>query len=248
MSFIRPLLCSALLCAQAYPASAQTATTTPAEYRVSGIVRDGNGNALDNVEVSLLTDGIIRIVVPSKGDGQFSLGNFSAGKATLQMRRVGYEQRNVNITIGADEKPTYLEIVLHEIPQKLEEVLVKADEQGRLRQFAEHKAHPNHFGRYFDRSDIRKRNPLYASEMFRTVAGVQLQASNTGGNIVRIRGCRPLLWMDGQRVPGAELDEVARPSDIAGMEFYASNAGIPAEFMDKDNGACGIIVVWSKSQ
>jgi hypothetical protein len=248
MSIPRPLLCCASLCALASSAIAQTATTTPTEYRVSGIVRDGSGNALDNAEVSLLTGGIIRIVVPSKGDGQFSLGNFTAGKAMLQVRRVGYEQRNFNITIGADQKPTYLEIVLSEIPQKLEEVLVKADEEGRLRQFAEHKAEPNNFGRYFDRSDIRKRNPLYASEMFRTVAGVQIQASSGGGNTVRIRGCRPLLWMDGQRVPGAELDEVARPSDIAGMEFYPSNAGIPAEFMDRENGACGIIVVWSKSQ
>lgn len=248
MSVLRRLFCCASLCALASPAIAQTAAITPVEYRVSGIIRDVSGNAMENVEVSLLTEGVIRMVVPSKGDGQFNLGNFSAGKAMLQIRRVGYEQRNVNITIGADQQPTFVEIVLREIPQKLEEVLVKADEQGRLRQFAQHKAHPNNFGRYFDRSDIRKRNPLYASEMFRTVAGVQLQASNTGGNIVRIRGCRPLLWMDGQRVPGAELDEVARPSDIAGMEFYPSNAGIPAEYMDKDNGACGIIVVWSKSQ
>ena len=248
MSALRPLFCCALLCALASPVIGQTAAITPIEYRVSGIVRDGNGNALDNAEVSLLTGDIIRVVVPSKGDGQFSLGNFSAGKAMLQIRRVGYEQRNVNITVGADQKPTFVEIVLHEIPQKLEEVLVKADEQGRLRQFAEHKAEPNNFGHYFDRSDIRKRNPLYASEMFRTVAGVQLQASSGGGNTVRIRGCRPLLWMDGQRVPGAELDEVARPSDIAGMEFYSSNAGIPPEYMDRENGACGIIVVWSKSQ
>jgi carboxypeptidase family protein/TonB-dependent receptor-like protein len=248
MSLLRPLLCCVALCAQALPAFSQSATTTPDHYRVSGIVRDGRGNAIENAEVSLLTGGTIRVVIPSKGDGQFSLGDFTPGKAMLQIRRVGYEQRNVNITVGADQKPTFVEIVLQEVPQKLEEVLVKADEQGRLRQFAAHKAAPNNFGRYFDRSDIRKRNPMYASEMFRTVAGVQIQASSTGGNMVRIRGCQPLLWMDGQRVPGAELDDVARPSDIAGMEFYPSNAGIPAEYMDRENGACGIIVVWSKSQ
>src|SRR5260221_5888017 len=119
MSVLRPLLCCASLCALASPAIAQTSTITPMEYRVSGIVRDGSGNALDNAEVSLLTGGIIRIVVPSKGDGQFNLGNFTAGKAMLQIRRVGYEKRNFNITIGADQKPTYVEIVLHEIPQKL---------------------------------------------------------------------------------------------------------------------------------
>src|SRR5437764_5476900 len=86
MSVLRPVLCCASLCALASPTIAQTSTISPIEYRVSGIVRDVTGNALDNAEVSLLTGGIIRIVVPSKGDGQFSLGNFTAGKAMLQIR------------------------------------------------------------------------------------------------------------------------------------------------------------------
>ncbi|HVD61005.1 MAG TPA: carboxypeptidase regulatory-like domain-containing protein [Gemmatimonadaceae bacterium] len=249
MSYFRPLITCVTLCVAGSFAFAQPpAAVSPIEYNVGGVVRDGRGNPLDNAEVALLSGGIIRLVVQSAANGQFTLGNFSAGKATLQIRHIGYEQLNMNINIGADRKPTFTEIVLEEVPQKLEEVLVKSDEKGRLREFAEHKAVPNNFGHYFDRSDIRKKNPTYASEMLRTVGGVQIQASSFGGNAVRIRGCRPLLWMDGQRIPGAELDEVARPSDIAGMEFYASNAGIPAEFMDRNNGACGIIVVWSKSQ
>jgi hypothetical protein len=249
MSFIRPLLWSVSLCAAASPTIAQnpeaTATST---YRVSGIVVDRDGNPLANAEVTLLTGGVIRVVIPSGEDGRFNLGSHTAGKATLQVRRLGYEQRNMNLKIGDDSKATFAEIVLVELPQKLEEVLVKSDEQGRLREFAAHRAERNNFGYYFDRSEIRKRNPAYASELFRVVPGVQVRATAGGGNTVRVRGCMPLLWMDGQRVPGAELDEVARPSDIAGVEFYSSNAGIPAEFMDRDNGACGIIVVWSKSQ
>jgi hypothetical protein len=249
MSYLRHLIACATLCAAGSSAFGQpTAAITPIEYRVAGVVRDGRGNPLDNAEITLLSGGVIRLVVQSAANGQFTLGDFSPGKATLQIRHIGYEQLNMNINIGADKKATFTEVVLEEVPQKLEEVLVKADEKGRLREFAEHKAVPNNFGHYFDRSDIRKRNPTYASEMFRTIGGVQIQASSFGGNAVRIRGCRPLLWMDGQRIPGAELDEVARPSDIAGMEFYPSNAGIPAEFMDRNNGACGIIVVWSKSQ
>ena len=141
-----------------------------------------------------------------------------------------------------------MEVQLRELPQKLEEVLVKSDEQGRLRDFSEHKRVPNNFGHYFDRSDIRKRNPSFASELFRTIPGVQVQASPFGGNTVRVRGCQPLVWVDGQRAQGAELDDVARPSDIAGIEFYSSNAGIPPEYMDRNNAACGIIIVWTKSR
>jgi len=249
MSLIRPLLWCVCVCAaasQTFAQEPQVASTNT--YRVSGVVTDGRGNALENAEVTLLIDGVIKIVMPSDANGRFSLGDHPAGKGRLEVRRLGYEQRNVDFKIGADAKPKIFEVVLVEVPQKLEEILVKSDERGRLREFAAHRAVPNNFGYYFDRSEIRKRNPAYASELFRSVPGVQVRALAGGGNTVRSRGCMPLLWMDGQRVPGAELDEVARPSDIAGVEFYSSNAGIPAEFMDRENGACGIIVVWSKSQ
>jgi hypothetical protein len=49
-------------------------------------------------------------------------------------------------------------------------------------------------------------------------------------------------------VPGAELDEVARPGDIAAIEFYASSAGIPAQYMDRQNRLCGLILVWMKNR
>lgn len=249
MSFIRPLLCCVSLCAVAPAAVAQIVpSTATTNYRVSGIVTDASGNPLENAEINLVSDGAARQVTVSGTDGRFRLGESSAGKAALQIRRLGYEERKINIIIGADNKSPFIEVLLRELPQKLEEVLVKADEQGRLREFAEHKRHPNNFGRYFDRGDIRKQNPSFASELFRTVPGVQIQVSSFGGNIVRVRGCQPMVWVDGQRLPGAELDEVARPSEIAGIEIYSSNAGIPAEYMDRNNRACGIIVVWTKSQ
>jgi hypothetical protein len=249
MSLIRPLLWCMSFCAVASPALAQDPQVAPTyNYRVSGIVKDGRGNALENAEVTLLYDGVIKMVMSSDADGRFSLGEHPTGKARLQVRRLGYEQRNMDFKIGGESKPSFLEVVLVEIPQKLEEILVKSDEGGRLREFAAHKAERSNFGYYFDRGEIRKRNPQYASELFRTVPGVQVRATAGGGNTVRVRDCMPLLWMDGVRVPGAELDEVARPSDIAGVEFYSSNAGIPPEFMDRNNGACGIIIVWSKSQ
>src|SRR5258708_3194757 len=211
MSLVRPLLCASL-CALAPSAVAQSVTSAATlNYRISGMVTAFGGSPVEKAEITLLRDGAIRQSAYSGVDGRFILGELSAGKATLQVRHLGYEQRNMNINVGAEAKPTYVEVLLQEVPQKLEEVMVKSDEQGRLREFAEHKHHPSNFGRYFDRGDIRKRNPAYASELFRTIPGVQVQASSFGGNTIRVRGCMPLLWVDGAKVPGAELDEVARP-------------------------------------
>jgi hypothetical protein len=57
-----------------------------------------------------------------------------------------------------------------------------------------------------------------------------------------------MVWIDGQRVPGAELDEVIQPVDIAAIEFYASNAGVPAQYTERENRLCGTIIVWSRTQ
>jgi hypothetical protein len=244
--FLRSTFVGICICAVGMPAGAQI---TPVTYHVSGTVSDGGGNPIDKAEVTLSAENrAVLQSVTTMVDGRFSIGNLSAGNGILHVRRLGYQEFDERVTIGADGKSSVVDVQLREVPQKLEEVLVKSDEEGRLREFAEHKNQRSNFGRYFDRGEIRKRNPAFASELFRTIPGAQVQTSPSGGNTVRIRGCRPLVWIDGQRVGNAELDELVRPSEIAGLEIYPSNAGIPPEYMDRNNGACGIIVVWTKSQ
>jgi hypothetical protein len=83
--------------------------------------------------------------------------------------------------------------------------------------------------------------------VLRPVRSISILPSRRIGNLVRIRGCAPLLWVDGVRLPGAELDEVVQPADIAAMEIYASFAGIPAQFFDR-TATCGTLVVWTRSR
>jgi outer membrane receptor for ferrienterochelin and colicin len=99
-----------------------------------------------------------------------------------------------------------------------------------------------------DENEIKKRGSVNTSELFRSVPGITIKAANTGGNTIRIRGCQPMVWLDGQRVPNAELDEVITPGDIAGIEFYTSTAGTPAQYMERTNRACGTVLVWTKSR
>jgi hypothetical protein len=56
-----------------------------------------------------------------------------------------------------------------------------------------------------------------------------------------------MIWVDDQRVPGAELDELIVPSEIAAIEFYPSSAGIPAQYLERGNRLCGLILVWTKT-
>jgi hypothetical protein len=124
-----------------------------------------------------------------------------------------------------------------------------ADPQGRLREFYQRREERAAFGRFLDSEDIRRRGPANASDLFRTVPGVSIKNNPAaGGNAIRIRSCQPMVWLDGQRSPGAELDEVIRPAEIAAIEFYPSSAGTPPQYLERGNRLCGLILVWTKSQ
>ena len=104
----------------------------------------------------------------------------------------------------------------------------------------------NKLGYFLNEQQIQASHPQYTSDALRRVPGIVVLPARGIGNAVRIRGCAPLIWVDGQRAPGVELDEVTHGSDVAAMEVYRSLAGVPAEFTDR-SAICGTILVWLKS-
>jgi outer membrane receptor for ferrienterochelin and colicin len=126
-------------------------------------------------------------------------------------------------------------------------VTISGNDPGKLREFFEHRDQRASFGRFFMQHEIRKIGVTSPSDLFRSVPGIVISTAS-GGNTIRIRGCQPMVWVDGQRVPGAELDEVIHASEIAAIEFYPSNAGIPAPYVERENRLCGSVLVWTRSQ
>jgi hypothetical protein len=120
-----------------------------------------------------------------------------------------------------------------------------SDPDDRLRAFNERRAN-NDFAHFIDQDAIDQRRPQYISEMLRTIPGVSVSPSRLGYT-VKVRGCAPLVWVDGVRIPGAQLDELARPANIAGVEIYSSFAGVPAQYFDR-SATCGTILVWTRSR
>jgi len=102
-------------------------------------------------------------------------------------------------------------------------------------------------GHFLDEETIASMHLSLASDALRRVPGISVLPSRGIGNVVRIRGCAPLIWVGGQRARGAELDEVVRGADVAAMEIYSSSAGVPAEYADR-TATCGTILVWLRSE
>ncbi len=243
----------ALLVPLALPVAAQDsarapAATTPA-YQVTGTVKGSAGAPVPEAEVTLIERATtLRRPVATDAQGRFELRDVPAGRLTVRVRRLGYQPRTVDVVVGATAPTTFLKIIVTPAPAQLEEVLVDAAPSGRLREFYDHRQQRQSFGRFLELADIRRIAPRSPSDLFRSVPGITIRAATTGGNTIRIRGCQPTVWVDGQRIPGAELDDVIQPNDIGGIEFYPSSSGIPPQYLDPSNRLCGLILVWTRSQ
>ena len=212
---------------------------------VDGIIVDKGKVPVPSAEVELRPRGEQRQVARSGNDGRFSFPGVPTGPVALTVRRMGYTARTINIDVPPVGVVGSIEVELEEIPSDIASVVVESSKQ-HLDQFYQRKA-SNNFAKFFEKKDIQRRNPFYLSEMVGTVSGASISSTGAGNRIL-LRGCQPMVWVDGMRALGAELDDVARPGDIAGMEVYPSNAGLPPEYQDRNNRLCGAIMVWTENQ
>ena len=234
----------------AEPARAQDARlagATPVRtYQVTGVVTNPAREPIPDADVVVLTPAAAGRSTATDSRGRFNLGEFGAGALSFRVRRLGYEARNVDVQIGSGGQ-NHVEIVLTIIPEELANVVVTGA-PGRLGEFFQRRQQRAAFGRFMDQEDIRRKGPRFASDLFRNVPGTSVKTNPGGGNAIRIRNCQPMVLIDGQRSPGAELDEVISPGDIAAIEFYPSAAGVPPQYLERSNRLCGLILVWTKNQ
>ncbi|MEX1185869.1 MAG: carboxypeptidase regulatory-like domain-containing protein [Gemmatimonadaceae bacterium] len=228
--------------------SAQATPAAPApSYELKGTIVDGSNRPLGLVEVVLIRDAAVVHTVLSGDNGRFTFGRVAAGQVMLHFRRIGYAAQTIDMVVGPGGHPSVSEIVLVELPSQLTDVTINtAAEDERYRSFYERKRQRASFGRFLEHKDIRRLGPANPSDLFRTVPGTTIRSANLYGNTIRVRGCQPMVWVDGQRVPGAELDEVVQPTEIGAIEFYPSSAGVPAQYMERGNRLCGLILVWTR--
>lgn len=238
-----------------FPAAALVATTLQGqepraaevtEPTVAGVIKDDAGLPVSDVEVGVIKGKQLQQFVITAADGRFLLTGVARGVVPLRFRRLGYAMQFFDVDARLPSAAA-LEIVLKTVPGELQEVTIAANDQGRLHEFYEHKQQRGPFGLFLEQNEIRRRGATNPSDLFRSVPGIVIRAGS-GGNTLRIRGCQPMVWVDGQRVPGAELDEVIHPSEIAAIEFYPSNAGVPAQYLERENRLCGLILVWTRTQ
>ena len=181
----------------------------------------------------------------SSASGEFLIQGLIQGPGALRIRRLGYVARSLDVVVAASAGTRPLDVVLQPWSFKLDTVRVEARSTGAIPEIAG-RPRKRGSGHFVSRSEIERRSPAYVSDVLRRVPGVSVRTSSGIGNVVRLRGCRPAIFMDGVQVLNAELDEMARPSDIEGIEIYGSWAGVPPQYVDRSGRSCGAILVWTR--
>jgi hypothetical protein len=238
-----------------------TGAATAGGYTVTGTVVDAQGNPIADAEIGIVERDTLRRFTRTDEKGKFRLEPLAAPEVTFRVRRLGFRAKTVSVKMEAPTRTANVFVQLEASVATLGTVVVDDESEkevpdSRLIGFRD-RAQNNRFGHYLTPEMLERMRPQHASDALRTVAGVVTRPSRRIGSIVRLRGCGvrgesaervgPLVWLDGVRLAGAEIDEVVQGSDIAAIEVYNSMAGIPAQYRDR-SAVCGTILVWTKSR
>lgn len=232
-------------------ASAQSGGTPAATKlrAVSGTVTDKQGTTLSNAEVAVIEHDSATRRVATADNGRFRIDAVPAGELILRVRRVGFKTSRVVVDASPLDRSIF--IALDPVVGVLDAVNVAGVDTAKtlsphLIEFYA-RARSSHLGYFIDEQKLDDLRPQYTSDALRSVPGVVVRPAARIGNDVKIRGCAPLIWVDGLRARGAQIDDVTRGSDIAAIEVYESTAGVPAQYTDR-SATCGTILVWLKDR
>jgi carboxypeptidase family protein len=226
--------------------NAQGPNPTSTTYTLSGVVRDEAQAPIGNAELRLTREGEGPRLTRTGADGRFGFEKVQSGSVQVSVRRLGYKAVTRDVTVDGNAAVSSLDFSLGPMAFEVEPVTVEADND-RMHEFYE-RQRTNNFGKYLDGPEIRRRDPRLISDVLRTIPGVAISAPNRSQNRVLLRGCKPTIWENGMKAFGAEIDDVANPNDVAGLEVYMSWAGLPPQYQDRENPGCGAILIWTRDR
>lgn len=185
------------------------------------------------------------------GDGRVSFSDLPEGRIEIAIRKVGYHPATVPVTVRSGVTDS-VRVVLAEVIVELDGVRISAAHHPFIQAFDRRRSQG--VGTFITPREIAERRATVSSDIFRQVPVVRLVQTPNGlgirfPSILSIRrsneDCVPMLWIDGMRAPGMEIDEI-RSGDITAVEVYRGASTVPMEFTTGGRTQCGAVVIWTK--
>ena len=225
----RPLGTAALLVFTAAGDRAFAQSGPRAEYGVAGAVVSTDEAPIANAEIRIEGKGKVTLrITQSDSTGHFSAERLSDAPVMLRVRAFGYAPGAMAVTTSVTTHHASVTVRLEATAARLAGVGITEtapDSDKKLADYRERRG-SNSFAHFVDGDDIERRKPQFVSEMLRTVGGVTLEVGKLG-NVLHIRGCSPLVWVDGIRMPGVNSTRWRRPKMSRGSRSTTRSPGFP---------------------
>ncbi|MDQ8155452.1 MAG: hypothetical protein P3B98_12405 [Gemmatimonadota bacterium] len=221
------------------------------------LTKDAAGTALGATTLELTAVGGAQRKVTTDAQGRALVAAFPPGMVKLRAKRPGYESGDVLFTALAGRNTVPVILGQATLPM-LDTVRVAGNRRtsSRMDAFETRRARREATASY-NAADIGKRNPSELADLLRGVAGVRL-ADSAGVTVALLaRGfkldrdanaqpCVMKVLLDGVLMPMQAGVNVARPTELLGLEVFASTARTPAGLgLLATDAACGVIAVYT---
>lgn len=213
---------------------------------VRGTVRNLRGVPVVGARVGVWSSGV---EVATNANGQFAMQSLPSGTYTLEARAIGFQlqRQPVDIPLSGDAA---VDVTLEPLAA-LDTVRVKASRTYTNAALAEFDTRrKSGFGFFLDDAAIEKRQASTMTDLFRAAPGITIIPGQSQGARIVMRGvgaqayCVPAVFLNGNRImnEGGNLDQLADPREVRGVEVYTRRASTPIQF--QTIGSCGAIVLW----
>jgi hypothetical protein len=220
----------------------------PTTAIVVAFVTDTAGRPLSGADVSVVGTS----VRGSTDDaGRVALLAVPAGKAVLRLRRLGFAELTVPISVTAGMTPES-RYRLMPVATDIEKVVVRASnlkpdryaKTGKFDGFYRRRGQQS--GTFITREMIDSRNAQKTEDLLRLTTGVRIRYRGTTPFVQFARCPQVNVYIDGIRSHDGFRDFFAlSPLQIEAMEIYHGMAQVPPEFSPRPND-CAAIVVWTR--
>lgn len=233
-------------------------TAAARQARISGTVVDRFTQSPIGAVAVEVEPGTIQLRTDSTG--RFALPTLPTGKYVITFSHASYRLR-VDTLIVTQPGSLDGRVPLDPIPVELDSLAVAASASPLLTQVGFYTRKSEGLaGRFIERSEIDRRDPRLFTDLFHSMAGVNMRTRSIGNELIRFKrttglssrgsdpdGCLPDLYLDGILIggspgkPNLRSHNVVDPASIEGVEVYVG-ASTPIKY----KSACGVILVWTR--
>jgi hypothetical protein len=180
--------------------------------------------------------------------GRFTVIGLPAGSTSVTVRRLGFAPTITRILL-ADGRIDSIHFTLVLLPAYLPSLVADAEAGDRIRLADFYRHRETGLGFYFNRRQIDSIRVSQMSDLMRRIPGIRMMSDRSGRPQLRMSrsgNCPPDFWIDGQRAPYLNVDDVPL-WDVEALEVYRGPTGLPPEYNVRfGNPGCGAVIIWTR--